>query len=592
LLVINSVLLANKKSKSYLLRKKIKKRNLKSKSIYIMTNTSYLASLLGLYNSSINLHRPKANTDIHNILITMSLTRLVPVSSLHCLICPSIVLFIFSNFFPSFAHPLSVNITYFGHDASNIAYNVRIAYNATAKNLGVFWTYEENHLIRGSSFLPCSIDLKEVHPADQVIIGFLAATSSNLEWHPIHSCDFYSNTDSLELRSNKKRGTFLAVYVAVVFLILMLVVGVITWLVLVKRRRSKIDSHGDDAADSVSSINTDLERGSLPRKFSYVELVAATEGFANNRRLGQGGSGHVYKGDLGDLGRPVAVKRICTECQHSRFLFINEVKIISRLIHRNLVQFIGWCHERGEFLLVYEHMPNGSLDNHLFGNGETLPWNVRYKIALGLASALHYLHEEAENCVLHRDIKSANVLLDADFNTKLGDFGVAELVDPQLKIHSTGVVGTYGYLAPEYVNEGKASKASDVFSFGVVALELACGRRTYQDGEFHVSLVRWIWQLYLAGDILNAADERLSLCMSFNQDEMRRLLIVGLWCTHPNYKERPKTEQVIKVLQLEAPLPELPRDMHHPVFQTISPPQGQGDSFQPSITSSLNYGGR
>jgi serine/threonine protein kinase len=232
-----------------------------------------------------------------------------------------------------------------------------------------------------------------------------------------------------------------------------------------------------------------------------------------------------------------------------------------------------------------------SLDNHLFGNGKTLPWNVRYKIALGLASALHYLHEEAENCVLHRDIKSANVLLDADFNIK-GDFGVAELVDPELKNHRTGVVGTCGYLAPEYASEGRASKASDVFSFGVVALEIACGRKTYQDGEFHVSLVRWIWQLYLVGDILNAADERLSLCMSFNQDQMERFLIVGLWCTHPNYKKRPKTAQVIKVLQLEAPLPELPRDMHHPFFQSISPPQGQLDSFQPSITSSLNYGGR
>ena len=384
-------------------------------------------------------------------------------------------------------------------------------------------------------------------------------------------------------------------YVAVCFLIILMLVavGIITyWLVLVKWRSVKNNSHGDEA-DSVSSISTDLEKGALPRKFSYIELVAATKDFANGRRLGQGGSGQVYKGDLGDLGRPVAVKRIFTECQHSRSLFINEVKIISRLIHRNLVQFIGWCHERGEFLVVYEYMPNGSLDNHLFSNGENLSWNSRYKIALGLASALHYLHEEVENCVLHRDIKSANVLLDADFNTKLGDFGVAELMDPQLKIHSTGVVGTYGYLAPEYVNEGKASKASDVFSFGVVALELACGRRTYQDGEFHVSLVTWIWQLYLAGDILNAADERLSLCMGFNQDEMECLLIVGLWCTHPNSKERPNTEQVIKVLQLEAPLPELSRDdMHHLVFQPIPPPHGQADSFQPSITSSLNFGGR
>ena len=471
---------------------------------------------------------------------------------------------------------------------ANLTGNVLITYNAKTNTLNAFWNYENNSHIKGRSFLSCSniIDLEEALP-NLVTIGFFAASSSKHNWH-IHSWEFHSNLESTALCFNKKR-TIVFVSVAVSVLILMLVVGVISWLLTgAKRKRYKNDSHGGDT-DTVSSISTDLERGALPKKFSYLDLVAATEGFADDRRLGQGGSGQVYRGTLGDLDRPVAVKRIFTESQHSQCLFINEVKIISRLIHRNLVQFIGWCHERGEFLLVYEHMSNGSLDNHLFGDGEILPWNSRYKIALGLASALHYLHEEAENCVLHRDIKSANILLDADFSTKLGDFGVAKLVDPRLRTQSTGVVGTYGYLAPEYANEGKASKASDVFSFGVVALEIACGRRTYQDGEFHVSLVRWIWQLYLAGDILNAADERL--CMSFNRDEMKRLLIVGLWCTNPNYKERPKTGQVIKVLLLESPLPELLHDMHDPLLQPIPPPQ-EGHSFQPSMTSSLNYGGR
>jgi serine/threonine protein kinase len=294
---------------------------------------------------------------------------------------------------------------------------------------------------------------------------------------------------------------------------------------------------------------------------------------------------------LRGLGHPVAVKRIFTESKHLESLFINEVKIISRLIHRNLVQFIGWCHEQGEFLLVYEYMPNGSMSNHLFGHGETLPWNARYKIALGLASALHYLHEEAEKyCVLHRDIKSANVLLDTDFSTKLGDFGVAELVDPRSRTYTTGVVGTYSYLAPEYANEGRASKESDMFSFGVVALEIACGRMTFHDGEYHVSLVTWVWELYLAGDILQAADERL--CMSFSEEEMRCLLIVGLWCTNPNYRERPKARQVIKVLQLEAALPELPLDMHDPVLHPLLRNKGASDSFRPSITSSLKDHGR
>ena len=176
-----------------------------------------------------------------------------------------------------------------------------------------------------------------------------------------------------------------------------------------------------------------------------------------------GGYGEVYKGFLSDLGRVVAVKRIFSDVENSEEIFTNEVKIISRLIHKNLVQFMGWCHEEGKLLMVFEYMTNGSLDNHLFGNRRTLTWGVRYKIALGVVRALRYLHEDAEQCVLHRDIKSANVLLDTDFNTKVSDFGMAKLVDPRLRTQKTKVVGTYGYLAPEYVKEGRASKESDMY---------------------------------------------------------------------------------------------------------------------------------
>jgi len=177
-----------------------------------------------------------------------------------------------------------------------------------------------------------------------------------------------------------------------------------------------------------------------------------------------------------------------------------------------------------------------------------------------VAATVRYLHEDAEQCVLHRDIKSANVLLDTDFSTKLGDFGMAKFVDPRLRTQMTAVVGTYGYLAPEYMNGGRASKQSDIYSFGVVALEIACGRRTYRDGEFHVPLTKWVWQQYVEGNVMDVVDERLK--KEFDVDEMRSLIIVELWCTNPNDKERPKAAQVIKVLQLEAPLPELPLDMH------------------------------
>ena len=252
----------------------------------------------------------------------------------------------------------------------------------------------------------------------------------------------------------------------------------------------------------------------------------------------------------------VAVKRIFSDVEDSERMFTNEVNIISRLIHRNLVQFLGWCHEQGELLLVFEYLTNGSLDTHIFGNRRTLTWDVRYKIALGVARALRYLHEDAEQCVLHRDIKSANILLDTDFNTKVSDFGIAKLVDPRLRTQKTKVVGTYGYLAPEYLNEGRASKESDMYGFGVVVLEIACGRKTYQDAEHnHVPLVNWVWKHYVEGNILNVADKGLN--MDFDVDEMTCLLTVGLWCTLHNHKKRPHAEQVISVLKQEATLPKL-----------------------------------
>ncbi|KAJ7958472.1 Lectin-like receptor kinase [Quillaja saponaria] len=423
---------------------------------------------------------------------------------------------------------------------------------------------------------------------ERVTIGFSAATDFSRERHTIHSWEFSStlNTTGVSGSSRKQRKQTIVVVVVIVAVgsfILSIVGASISWLFVKKRRIQNNDN-------SEYSESFDLEREALPKRFHYQELVVATNSFANNRSLGQGGSGQVYKGILTDLGRLVAVKRIIAKSENSDRTFINEAKIISRLIHRNLVQFIGWCNEEGEILLVYEFMPNGSLDTHLFGNRRTLQWNLRYKIALGLASAIHYLHEDAEQCVLHRDIKSANVLLDTDFSTKLGDFGVAKLVDPLLRTRMTGVVGTYGYLAPEYFNHGRASKESDIYSFGVVALEIACGRKTYLDNEgYHVPLVKWVWELYVAGDILNAADERLK--MEFDESEMRCLLIVGLWCTHPNDRKRPKAGQVIKVLQLGAPLPELPHDMHENVVHPTHGGQANSIQSQP-ITSSLDNGGR
>ncbi|XWS56078.1 hypothetical protein CRYUN_Cryun09bG0055800 [Craigia yunnanensis] len=457
-----------------------------------------------------------------------------------------------------------------GSNSGKVA-NVWITYNATTKNLSVFWTYDEHPVFMGNSSLSYRIDLMKTLQ-ERVKIGFSAGTGQYTEYNTIKSWKFTSNLETKQVEHGKKKSIKRYVIVLVpVCSVVILLLGLVTgWLLLKKRKGNGVEQngHANGTHDVGISAYTHLEGGGLPKRFSYQELFTATNGFADDERLGHGGSAHVYKGKLDDQDL-VAVKRIFAE---SEGIFINELKIISRLIHRNLVKFIGWCHDQNELLLVYQYMPNGCLESHLHGNKPTLPWDVRYKIANGLASALYYLHEGAEQCVLHRDIKSANVLLDTDFTTKLGDFGVSKLVDPGLRTQTTMIVGTYGYIAPEYLQEGRARKETDMYSFGIVALEIACGRKPNRNGP----LLRLVWHLYIAGYILDAADGRLE---NFDENEMRCLLMVGLWCTNPIDRERPSAGEVLKVLRREAPLPELRRDMHdHPT--PIPPLQIDTSSLQ------------
>jgi serine/threonine protein kinase len=306
------------------------------------------------------------------------------------------------------------------------------------------------------------------------------------------------------------------------------------------------------------------------------------------RKLGEGGFGAVYKGYLTGLDMLIAVKKISRGFRQGKKEYITEVQMFSQLRHRNLVQLIGWCHDRGEFLLIYEFMPNGSLDSHLFGTSSPLSWAVRYKISLGLASALFYLHEEWEQCVVHRDIKSSNVMLDSSFNVKLGDFGLARLMDHELGPQTTGVAGTFGYMAPEYASTGRASKESDVYSFGVVALEIATGRRSvnFMGPNSDMGLVEWIWHLYGRGDLLLAVDGKLQT--NFDEKQVKCLMIIGLWCAHPDRNLRPSIRQAIQVLKFEAEIPVLPMEMPIPMYHV--PIQPLVSSGKPFLTTSLQQG--
>lgn len=440
--------------------------------------------------------------------------------------------------------------------------NAWVAYNSTSKNLSVFLTYADEPVYIGNSSVWYVIDLREVLP-EWVRVGFSAATG---DWVEIHNIISWSFNSTLDNQTNEKNKVVLAVGLSAGFGVLICVMGMI-WFIIWrrKRERNKEGSFDDDA-----SMDDEFEKGTGPRRFTYKELSHATNDFAESGKLGEGGFGGVYKGFLTNERLEIAVKRVSKGSKQGKKEYISEVKIISRLRHRNLVQLFGWCHEQGEFLLVYEFMPNGSLDSHLYGNKTLLSWPIRYKIALGLASSLLYLHEEWEQCVVHRDIKSSNVMLDANFNAKLGDFGLARLVDHELGSQTTVLAGTMGYLAPECVTTGKASKESDVYSFGVVALEITCGRRPVEvkAEPKKVRMVEWLWDLYGKGKILEGADERLM--MEYDEMEIECLMIVGLWCCHPDQNMRPSIRQVINVLNFEAALPNLPSKL--PVAMYYAPP--------------------
>ncbi|XP_052168902.1 proline-rich receptor-like protein kinase PERK2 [Oryza glaberrima] len=369
-----------------------------------------------------------------------------------------------------------------------------------------------------------------------------------------------------------------------------------------KRRRKNSPLPANNDSDQYSSDGqqqhgtADLERavtGGGPRRYQFHELAAATRDFAEEEKLGQGGFGNVYLGRLavgtggGDHHQEVAVKKFSMDsmCQGRRE-FEAEVRIISQLRHRNLVQLHGWCDSRKGLLLVYELVAGGSLDKHIYNTDRILTWPERYKIIMGLGAALRYLHQEWEQCILHGDIKPSNIMVDSSYNTKLGDFGLARLVDHGKAWQATrSVLGTAGYIDPEFVNTRRPSTESDVYSFGVVLLEIVCAKPpvVLQEDEPSFVLLRWVWNLYSQNAILDAVDERLRVVgVVRDERQMERVLVVGLWCAHPDLSERPSIARAMNVLQSDdARLPDLSPQMYK---SKASPPPRD-------VAVGVDYGG-
>lgn len=281
--------------------------------------------------------------------------------------------------------------------------------------------------------------------------------------------------------------------------------------------------------------------------FPFETLVAATKNF--HQKLGEGGFGPVFKGRLED-GREIAVKKLSQNSNQGKKEFENEAKLLARVQHRNVVNLLGYCTRGAEKLLVYEYISNESLDKFLFKTGrrEELDWKRRYDIVGGIARGLLYLHEDSHSCIIHRDIKASNVLLDDKWAPKIADFGMARLF-PEDQTHvNTRVAGTNGYMAPEYVMHGHLSVKADVFSFGVLILELISGQKnsTFDVNLDAQNLLEWAWKLYKKGRSLEVLDP--SLASSAVAEQVAMCVQIGLLCTQADPQSRPNMRRVVVML--------------------------------------------
>ncbi|MBA0750770.1 hypothetical protein Gogos_002158 [Gossypium gossypioides] len=429
-------------------------------------------------------------------------------------------------------NPIQVWIDY---DSVENVFNVTIAPNSTRPRLPIL-----SYHVDLSPFLQ-----------EFMYVGFSASTGLLASSHYVLGWSFKINgqAQALDLSSlpslpgPPKKHTALTVVVSVSSGILVIIAVSIVIYIIIKIKN----------ADVIE--DWELEIG--PQRYSYGELKQATNGFSDKNLLGQGGFGRVYKGTLRNSKTEVAVKRVSHESKQGLREFVSEIASIGRLRHRNLVQLLGWCRRRGDLLLVYDFMANGSLDQFLFDEPKIiLNWEQRFRIIKGVASGLLYLHEGYEQIVIHRDVKASNVLLDDELNGRLGDFGLARLYEHGSNPGTTRVVGTLGYLAPELPKTGKATTCSDVYAFGALLLEVACGRRPIEPKALpeELVLVDWVWEKFIQGRLLDVADIRLN--GKYDEGEMSMVLKLGLMCSNDMPVARPTMRHVVRYLDGEAELPE------------------------------------
>ncbi|XP_038720436.1 L-type lectin-domain containing receptor kinase IV.1-like [Tripterygium wilfordii] len=391
---------------------------------------------------------------------------------------------------------------------------------------------------------------------DVSYIGFSSSTGTTLATrHFILGWSFKLNGQAQDLNLNdlprlprigaKQVSRFLTIGLPVILVTSVSVI--IASVIYIIRRKRKFAEELED---------WELDYG--PHRFQYKDLYVATKAFKDKELLGSGGFGRVYRGVLQKSRVEIAVKRISHESRQGMREFVAEIITIGRLRHRNLVTLLGYCRRKGELLLVYDFMPNGSLDKYLYDQPKvTLNWSQRFRVIKGVASGLFYLHEEWEQTVIHRDVKASNVLLDGELNARLGDFGLARLYDHGTDPQTTHIVGTLGYMAPEHTRFGKATKRTDVFAFGAFVLEVTCGRRPIEPRKpkEEILLVDWVFSFWSRGELLEARDR--SLGVDYVAEEVELVLKLGLICSQSDPSCRPSMGQVVQYLNGDAPLPDI-----------------------------------
>ncbi|GMN59227.1 hypothetical protein TIFTF001_028329 [Ficus carica] len=410
------------------------------------------------------------------------------------------------------------------------------------------------------SLLTFPVDLAQVLD-EYMYIGFSASTDLLSAAHNVHGWSFKIGERAAELDPKKlpmfptdskkvvqREGFIVGIVLVSITLFILVVFAAVHVL-----RRIRVDE-----------ILKDWEGEYGARRFRYSELYSATRGFREKNLVGSRGFGRVYKGVIRSTGLEVAVKRISNNSRQGMKEFAAEITSMGRPRHRNLVQLHGWCRRQDDLLLVYDYIPNGSLDKLLFDNDaqkKRLRWEHRYKILTDVAQALLYLHEECEQMVVHRDVKPSNILIDVDLSAKLGDFGLARAYDHGNNPATTNIVGTLGYMAPELTRTGKATTSTDVFSYGILLLEVVCGRRPIEPRRPAVELVLvdWVKEQHCRGDITRAVDPTLD---DYDADEVALVLSLGLLCSHPHPGRRPSMRRVVQYLMRDANLPTLPTDIH------------------------------